>query len=211
MELSGRAGERHSAIVALERTPLEDEEIYYIIRYAERLGYDKAIKRLTPGNPLQKFRRWLVWIGGWERAELSKWDRGVPHWDIWRADAYYRPGANRVVRFFRHIRDPRPISLFGHFLSMVNWDLTISLENLRSGWGFFCLTSSYAYTLPDKLYWSPNGTPCHERARIFWKRKIDSSKLKRWQDEGTPSKPRWLGRVFECFSSKTDKNPDGSP
>lgn len=166
-----RSQESHDPYTAVERSPLSPEEIYFIIRFAERMDYSKAIKRLTPGYPFSVWREWLVWIGGWERAELSQWDRGLPAWDVWRDRVDWLPDEpiwKAYIRRLTAFNDPFPLSILGHFVTFYGWGVTVSFERLQQGWGHLTLSEARRGDGFSKLYWSPNGTPQHERARIFW-------------------------------------------
>jgi hypothetical protein len=145
-------GESHTVQAAMERGELTEDEAYFVLRFAGRVGYDKAIKRLA-GRPLHKLRKWLVWFGGWEHPELSQWDRGVPAWEFRRRNEF-----SGKVRWL----DPFPLSLFGGRVTFFSWGFQVKV---RRGW--LVASGAYANSLPTKLYWSPNGTPQHERARFF--------------------------------------------
>lgn len=160
------SGGGHSLQEALNRVNLTDEEMYFILRFADRLGYDRAIKRLTPGHPWQTIREWFVSIG-WEKPELMQWDGGCPRWVIFSRDCY-----TGKVRF----HDPFPLSFFGHRITFQSFGVTIRLRR-RS---YLCFTSDFHAGFPNKLYWSPNGTPCHERTRMFWRRKWKTRREKEW-------------------------------
>lgn len=134
---------------ALKRGEITDNEAYFLLRFAGRMGYDDAMRRLTPWP--RRLRKWFVWFGGWEVPELMQWDRGMPAWEIRREDGT--------------IRSPTPVSLFKRLtiydaprapwvqLRCFGGYLTVSLVSSSSeGW---------------RAYWSPNGTPGHERARCF--------------------------------------------
>jgi hypothetical protein len=135
----------HTIPAALEITGLSEEEAYFILRFAGKLGYDKAIKRLD-GNILYRFRRWLIWVGGWEKSKLQQWDAGKPAWKS---------------RYEGKWKDPTPLSLFGHRITfMGRWlefkvfasDFVIHWPDHLGGWG---------------IYLSPNGTPHHPNAIHF--------------------------------------------
>lgn len=178
-----RTKESHDPILAMKQSPLEPEEIYFLIRFAERLGYTKAINRLRPGYPLRVWRRWLIWIGGWETPDLMQWDCGKPAWNIWRDHIEWKPDEPIWKAYLRRLTafdSPTPISFFGHLFSIGSFGFTLGLEHLRAGWGYFCLTKDNIYNPFSKFYWSPNGTPSHERARIFWRRK---PKPRPWEND----------------------------
>lgn len=146
----------HTIEAAMKRGELTEEEAFFILRFAGNMGYGKAIKRLTP-SLMQPLRRWFIWIGGWERPELSQWDRGVKAWDIFGKDCV--TGKTKV-------NGPTPLSLFGHRITFQCWGI-----RMKWGRGHLTWSSDYAYFKPTKLYWSPDGTPGHPNAKFFWRKK----------------------------------------
>ena len=136
----------HTIPAALEVTGLTEDEAYFILRFAGRVGYMKAIARLD-GRPLHQLRKWFVWIGGWEHSALSQWDRGKPAWEPIGEKGQWR--------------SPTPISFFGHTITIYgrSFDVRIFSNTLvihkpdhLGGWG---------------VYFSPDSTPSHPQAR-FW-------------------------------------------
>ncbi len=100
----------HTIEAAMALGELDEDEAYFILRIAGHLGYDKAQKRML--SPVSRLRRWLIWIGGWEVPSLIQWDQGEPAWKI-------------------KGRDPFPISLFGHRISIFSDWISISLKELQ--------------------------------------------------------------------------------
>lgn len=142
----------HSIESAMSLGELTEEEAYFVLRYAGRMGYDKAIKRLSP-NPLKPLRRWFVWFGGWEKPELLQWDGGKPAWEF-----RYRDG---------RWKDPFPLSVLGYRLTIFGkW------AQMKFGKGYLVASSGFAYKWPNSLYWSPDGTPQHPRARNIIGRRV---------------------------------------
>jgi len=130
--------------------------MYFVLRFADRVGYKAAIKRLT-GKPLRDLRRKIVWFGGWESPELSQWDRGVPAWDIFARD-------HRSEKPRRRITNPFPLTILS-VLTCYGWGW-----NLRLGRGYL-VYSSYE-TGRRRCYWSPNGTPQHPGTVMIWQREM---------------------------------------
>lgn len=147
----------HTIEAALRREELTEEEAYFVLRFAGRIGYGEAIKRLDGQGPLRRLRKWLFWIGGWETARLSQWDRGKKKWEIFGRD-------HRTNRL--KVNGLTPLSLFGHRITFFGWGVQV-----KWGRGYVTLSSDHADSGLTKLYWSPNGTPGHERARFYWRRK----------------------------------------
>jgi hypothetical protein len=172
-----RSGESHDPYLAVDRSPMDKDELYFVIRFAERLPYHTAITRLTPGYPWSTIRRWFIWIGGWESTELGQWDRGRAPWHIWRDRCDWKPEPKwkAYLRRLTAFSSPTPISLLGHTVTFYGWGLSVRLNHLRENWGTLNLTCPYAGALPHKLYWSPNGTPSHEKARMLWQRQVKSN------------------------------------
>lgn len=136
----------HSVEAALARGELSEEEAFFVLRFAGRLGYERAMRRLY--GPWHTWRKWLLWVGGWEHPALSQWDRGVPAWEVF----VRRNGRWRIA-------DPTPFSLFGHRVTCYGW-----------GWQVKCFKGYLVWVgrreaAKWRLYWSPNGTPWHDRAR----------------------------------------------
>lgn len=89
----------------MARGELDQEEAYFVLRFAGHLGYSEAIRRLTPWTPFKRARRWLVWFGGWERPELLQWDQGR--------------------RAFEIKGSPLPLSFFGHRVTVQPFGLDV--------------------------------------------------------------------------------------
>ncbi len=166
---------------------LTDDEVYFILRYADRLGYDKAIERLSPDPVWVKVRHWFIRIDGWESSHLAQWDKGAPAFE-WRDSE-----TNEIL-------SPTPINCFGGFLTINDPGIEIALENIRPRWGFLCLTRTYGNKPLDKLYWSPNGTPNYDGVLFFWTSKnIPGNYLKHLNSE--ERKPlRFLERAIIVFT-----------
>lgn len=138
--------ESHDTTSAMRRGELEEEEAYFVLRFAGRLGYRAAMRRLT--SPTKRLRQWFIWFGGWETPELCQWDMGWPAWKL-RLDS----GA---------WRSPTPVSILGHRATWYGWGgqarmfgglLTVSWRpSSSSGW---------------RLYWSPDGTPDNPGAKCI--------------------------------------------
>jgi len=86
---------------AMARGELSEAEAYFVLRFAGRHGYNKAMARMDFSRLplLRRARKWFVWFGGWEVPELSQWDSGRSAWEIRKGGRW---------------RDPFPLSLFGH-------------------------------------------------------------------------------------------------
>jgi len=135
---------------AMEREELTEEEAYFILRFAGHMGYEKAIRRLE--NPWKRLRRWFVWFGGWERPELSQWDRGAKAWDFFN-----------TYSGKRRLNSPTPMSMLGHRITFFGWGLQVKV-----GKGSFVVASNSANGRADRAYWSPDGTPQNPNAKTFW-------------------------------------------
>ncbi len=120
----------HDLTQAKKEVNLTEEEMYFILRFADRMGYDKAIKRL--GNPLKNFRKWFVWFGGWERPELMQWDRGCKAWE------------------FKY--GPWPVSILGHSATFYGKWFQFKLFG-----GYLVFGNSYAARWFSQIYWERNG------------------------------------------------------
>ena len=129
----------HNINAAMKRQELTEEEAYFVLRFAGQIGYHKAIRRLK-GRWLHHIRRWVVWFGGWESAELLQWDEGWPRWHFRTIMGHHRIG-------------PWPMALFGHRIVLFgHW------MQWRWGGGYMTLDLRLRY-----CYWSPNGTPQHDQ------------------------------------------------
>jgi hypothetical protein len=129
----------HTIAEAMARGELDEEEAYFILRFAGHYGYKESIERMK-GNPLKRARRWLAWIGGWETPELLQWDEGWPA---------MRPF--RVVDGKVKLNGPTPVSLFGHRVTIQHFGFY-----MRVGGGYLCF-----YNDPKRIFWSPNATDHH--------------------------------------------------
>ena len=136
--------EPHTIEAALRRGELTEDEAYFVLRFAGRVGYSKAIKRLK--GPLKAARRWLVWAGGWEHPELGQWDRGEPPWE------FFTRG---------RLNSPTPLSFFGHRIT-INGCGENRWIDLRIGGGYM-----HARLDGSAVYWSPDATPQHPEAIHF--------------------------------------------
>ena len=164
----------HTVRAAMEYSELSEEEAYFLLRFAGRVGYERAIRRLS-GKPLHQWRRWLIWIGGWENPELTRWDRGKRAWE---------PVREWLGRL--EWASPYPISLFGHRITF--FGSRASGNPFALGW--FQVKSKFlrgvitwypyreAGDARPTLYWSPDGTPSHGRAIALWPRNV-----KRYHDD----------------------------
>lgn len=145
-------GDSHTIEAAMRREELTEEESYFILRFAGRMGYDKAIKRLS--NPFQVLRQWFVWFGGWESPALSQWDRHIPAWSF----------VGHIGKK-KYLKSPWPVSLFGHRITLHGkW-------GQMKCFGGYLVASNSVNTWANKLFWSPNGTPTHPRARLIFSSK----------------------------------------
>ncbi len=160
----------HDIKAAMERGELTEEEAFFVLRFAGNLGYDRAIRRMK--NPLKVLRRWFVWIGGWETAELSQWDRGKKPWELFGSC-----GSLKGPK--RYIKSPFSVSLFGRRITCFGWGIQVKTRR-----GYLCASSDYAGGLPTKLYWSPNGTPGHPEARMYWRKKCKATLTRKWGIHG---------------------------
>jgi hypothetical protein len=89
-------------------------------------------------NSVKRLRRWVIWFGGWELANGEGW---------------------------RFEYGPTPVSLFGHFITFYGGGWV----DVRVGRGTLVVffPGSHRRSVPGcHAYWSPNGTPGHERARL---------------------------------------------
>lgn len=152
----------HTIAEAMKRGELDEEEAYFILRFAGHHGYREAIRRLTPEGRLWHARRWLIWFGGWERPHLIQWDAGKP--------AFEMKG------------DPTPVGLFGHRFTHYGWGW-----QLRTRTGFLV----YSRARPNRdaeFYWSPDGTPSHPGAVLFYgnERAFRAAQANRAHNEASP-------------------------
>ncbi len=135
----------HSIRSAMARGELNEDEAFFVLRYAGNLGYAEAIRRLRPWSPLKRARRWLVWLGGWERPELQQWDQGK--------------------KAFEAKGSPLPLSFFGHRITVnhFGFDIRPRVKALCVHWdrGFTGL----------RVYVSPDCTPGSATTWLFGRRR----------------------------------------
>jgi hypothetical protein len=146
--------EGHTIAAAMRRKELTEEEAYFVLRFAGHMGYERAIRLLSARNPLRLFRRWLVYISGWETPELMQWDMGVPAWKL-----RLQVGDNAILA------RPWPVAMFGHRFKIFSYGLSIHLPNKR----ILCITHLPTWA----IYTSPDGTPSHRRAHYYLGRRED--------------------------------------
>jgi len=79
----------------------------------------------------KRCRQWLIWIGGWERANGKGWKFLI--------DYGYKKG----------LMSPAPISVFGNFFTWFSWGWQIKLAHLHR----------YLVWSKSGLYISSDGTP----------------------------------------------------
>jgi hypothetical protein len=145
----GRLDSSHRIRAAMRRGELDEEEAFFILRFAGRLGYSEAIRRLSPRGPLSRARRWLIRLSGWEWPELSQWDSGKPTWDI--------------VNDRGEINDPTPISILGGLATFFGTSANGTSEELH--WGHVRVGGGYlVWRWRSWAFWSPDATPSHPRA-----------------------------------------------
>lgn len=138
----------HTIAAAIGLGELDEEEAYFILRFAGRMGYDRAIQQLVPWP--RRIRQWLVHPQGWEPPELLVWDLGYPAWTL------------RDMR--GRLKDPLPLSMFGTRLCL-NGHLSMSdgiWLTVRIGGGYLVLQPK-----KHRIYWSPDATPSHARAVFY--------------------------------------------
>jgi len=84
-------------------------------------------------NWLKRARQWLIWLGGWEKANGAGW---------------------RVFwSYKRKLKPPTPVSLFGHRITWYGWGGQIRLGR---GWLVYARRPSAE---GRRLYISKDGTP----------------------------------------------------
>lgn len=132
--------ESHTIANAVKRGELTEDEAYFILRFAGRMGYDNAIKKLTPWH--HRLRQWFLWIGGWECPELMQWDAGRAAFEPRRPDGRWR--------------SPYPVTILNRVTLFGGWG------QVRVGRGFVTWVSR-----DRMLYWSPDGTPSNPAARFL--------------------------------------------
>ena len=126
---------------------LTEEEAYFVLRFAGRAGYSRAIGALTdvavPSGRLRRLVRRRIWIGGWEHPELLQWDKGLPAFEPVRDGKVRSPYPIKIG----------PLTLYGWGANLdVPGGCLVASWGRRSGW-------------PVEVYISPNGTPHHPNVR----------------------------------------------
>lgn len=137
--------ESHTIENAMKREELTEEEAYFILRFAGHVGYDKAIRRIM-GRPIYDLRRWFIWFGGWESAELNQWDSGWPAWHF--KNVYGGQWST-----------PYPLSILGHMITFY------------SDWFQVRLTKRWIFVFAPRTsgaYISKDGTPQHPETKFLW-------------------------------------------
>jgi len=121
-------------------------------------------------NKLKRIRRWIIWIGGWEKANSSGWKFTIEH-------THCNRKTGRITTIHRYL-DPTPISLFGNFLTIQPFGIHISTR-----WGYLCW--SWRKLMQERpnlghCYLSPNATPS-AATKWFWgkNRKL---RVRKWDD-----------------------------
>lgn len=130
----------HTVKAALERGELTEEEAYFVLRFAGRRGYTSTMRALTPWP--KRLRKWFIWLGGWESPELCQWDLGWPQWRIRGS--------------------PTPVSVLGGWATFYGWGAQVGVAG-----GLLVWSARPSSSAGWRLYWSPDGTPGHARARCF--------------------------------------------
>ena len=93
---------------------------------------------------LHRIRCWLIWVGGWEKANGAGWAPFI-----------------KFINGKRKLRDITPISFFGHRITFFGWGGQIRYRGQYLVW-----TREDGYW---EIFISPNGTP--SRA-IMWLRGV---------------------------------------
>lgn len=122
----------HSIRAAMRRGELDEEEAYFLLRFAGRIGYTAAIRRLNPDPWWTRARQWVIKFLGAEPPHLSRWDSGMPKWDA-------RHGVMPVMLFGRRVT----IQWFG-----------VDVGRLCIHW-----RQSVRGPVRLRVYVSPDGTP----------------------------------------------------
>src|SRR5688572_18137554 len=78
----------HSIKAAMERGEMDEEEAFFVLRFAGHLGYSEAIRRLNPDPWWTRLRQWFVKSLGKESPHLLRWDQAQP---AWRSDREWLP------------------------------------------------------------------------------------------------------------------------
>lgn len=134
--------DNHSLAAAVRNSGMDEDQLWFIVRFAAEHGYDKAIRMLSPRSTVSRARRWLVWVGGWESSALSIL-RGEP---AWRTD-----------------RDPFPVSILGHRATF--FGASFAGTDVERHWWQVRVAGGYLVgRWRSWLYWSPDGTPGHPDA-----------------------------------------------
>jgi hypothetical protein len=140
--------EPHTIASAMQRGELDEEEAFFVLRFAGRHGYGEAMRRLNPDSLLMRAFRWVVWFGGWERPHLMRWREGGPRFQFRNQHGW---------------RSPNPVSILGHTATCYGWGLTIRPPWVRNTLTFHWRRQRYAYLSPD-------GTPSSATLWLFGKR-----------------------------------------
>jgi len=107
---------------------------------------------------VKRARRWIVWVGGWERPVRSADPNGmVVSSHVWKP-CLWRHHGQGVRAFPRNLADSlTPVSLFGHRVTFFGWGFQLRPSHRRSI--FMVSRSGVRKGKPTKVYVSPDGTP----------------------------------------------------
>lgn len=140
----------HTIQAAMDRGELSEEEAYFVLRFAGRIGYSKTMRRLR--HPIKRIREWLIRTG-YETPELCQWDLGWPAWK-WE-------------------KGPFPLSFLGSRVVINGPDNNKWIE-FRVNGGRFMISWNRTWDHNEKektwwsVYWSANGTPWDKRSVWFY-------------------------------------------
>lgn len=95
---------------------------------------------------LKRARKWLIWIGGWEKANGEGWHIFMRHLDTGK----------------RALRDPTPVSLFGHRFTHYGWGWNVVVSG-----GYLVYSKRCSHTGKPSLYLSLDGTPGNATMWLF--------------------------------------------
>lgn len=135
--------EPHTVAAAMARGELDEEEAYFVLRFAGHYGYSESIRRL--GGLWKRLRHKVIWIGGWERPELLQWDEGLPAFEPRRRGRW---------------ADPTPMTLFGR-ITYYGWGIQVELKST------YLVVVFARRNDPGRAYLSTDGTP-GRASRFFW-------------------------------------------
>lgn len=126
----------HTIESAMSRGELDEEEAFFVLRFAGHLGYREAIRRLNPDPWWTRLRQWFVKFLGAEKPHLMRWDNGAKAWD-----------AKHGVM---------PIMLFGKRITIQWFGVDIEVPKTR-----LCIRWRDKHTGPRswRVFLSPNCTP----------------------------------------------------